>query len=118
MRQSLPFIFRYRDLVEGPTFKASVDSTGRVLATCEPEGWWLYGVIPGAIAASGATFPEAHGKFREAYRLILDGLADDAGTFGVFRQEADRWFKETDPETLSEWLTAVEVVRAFGPEKL
>ena len=43
-----PLLFTFRDKIEGRDFVAEVVAHGRVLAVEEQEGWWLYGVQPGA----------------------------------------------------------------------
>jgi hypothetical protein len=113
--RTLPFLFTFRDAIDGNGFRAVVMTEGRILARHEPEGWWFDGVNPGALAAGGTSFPEAHGKFRESFRLVLEGLAADAGTFAAFRESAARWLDACDGETEREWWDAVKVVRSLDP---
>jgi hypothetical protein len=108
-----PLLFGFRDLVAGKGFLAGVSINGRALLLHDPEdGYWMYGVNPGGLAAGGADVGEAQHAFRETYRTILFDIAMDAEDFEAFRLEVSRFFEESNEELVSEWRAAVEEVRS------
>jgi hypothetical protein len=78
----------------------------------EGDGFWMYGVNPGGIAASGESHAEARAAFREGYRTVLFDLAAKAESFDAFRREVEQLFAETNEPTLAEWDSAVQDVRS------
>ena len=108
----LPFIFTYRDPIYGRGFLADVTVRGRLLAEQEAEGWWLYGVNPGGLAAGGTDPTMAHAEFRKSFTSVLFDLAIATNSFESFKQEVEQFFNETNEETLAAWTAAVERVRA------
>jgi hypothetical protein len=107
-----PLLFNFRDKVSGDGFLASVSVQGRGLAADEDDGWWMYGVEPGDLAAGGATFAEAQCEFRKTFTSILFDIAEDAKDFKTFRAEVNRFFKGINHPTEEEWNAAVLEVRA------
>ncbi len=107
-----PILFTFRDKVLGNGFLADVTVHGRALAAEEEDGWWMYGVQPGDIAAGGSTFAEAAAEFHKTYTAVLFDIAEDAKDHKVFKAEVDRFFKEINGPTEDEWATAVTEVRA------
>lgn len=113
MAASYPLVFGFRDAIEGNGFLAGVAISGRALMVHEGEdGWWLYGVTPAGIAASGDTPPEAHVAFRNAYREVLFDAAADAEDFAAFKSEVERFFSEPDAEEESRWNAAALAIRS------
>ena len=49
-----PLLFGFRDLVAGNGFVAGVNLNGRALLADEGDGFVMYGVNPGGIAAGGS----------------------------------------------------------------
>ena len=76
--RAYPITFTFRDDVNGVGFLARVTACGRALIVNEGDGWWLYGVEPGGMAASGETASDAHIRFRRAFTKILFDIAGDA----------------------------------------
>lgn len=107
-----PLLFTYLDKVSGDGFLASVAVHGRGLAADEGDGWWMYGVQPGDLAAGGATFTEAQCEFRRTLTTILFDIAEGAKDFKTFRAEVSRFFKGINHPTEEEWQAAVLEVRA------
>lgn len=70
-----PLLFTFRDKVSGNGFLANVVAHGRSLASQEKDGWWIYGVEPGDLAAGGTTFAKAQCEFRKAFTTILFDIA-------------------------------------------
>jgi hypothetical protein len=107
-----PLLFGFRDLVAGKGYVAGVSiSNGRALLVDEGDGFWMYGVNPGGVAAGGKSAGEAQAEFRTAYKSVLFDLAEEAPSFEVFKAEVERFFRETNNPTLAEWVEAVEEVR-------
>jgi len=107
-----PLIFAYRETILGQGFLAEITLRGRVLASPESDGVWVYGVNPGAIAVGAPTLGDTHGELRNAlHRLFID-FAQEAGTFDDFKETIERFVGESDPETQQEWDMARASVRA------
>ena len=108
-----PLLAGFRENVLGRGFIASVAINGRALAVQEDERrWWIYGVNPGAIAASGSTLLEAHASLLRTFRSYLADVAQEANDFAEFKSEVERFFEQCDPDTLREWEEAHAAVRA------
>ncbi len=107
-----PLLFTFRDKVSGNGFLANVAVHGRGLAAEEGDGWWMYGVQPGDLAAGGTTFMEAQCEFRKTFTTILFDIAEEAKDFKTFRAEVSRFFKGINHPTEEEWQAAVLEVRA------
>lgn len=108
-----PILFGFRDLVAGKGFLAGVAVSGRALLQGDEEnGYWMHGVNPGGLSAGGVDIGAAQRAFRDTYRTILFDISADAGEFGEFKSEVERFFHETSERLLSEWEEAVEWVRA------
>jgi hypothetical protein len=106
-----PLLFTFLDKVEGNDYLADVKVHGRLLAEQEDDVWWMYGVNPGGLAASGKTRAEAYMEFRATLMKVLFDLATESPDFYTFRAGAKRFFEEVDNETLNEWVVAREQVR-------
>lgn len=108
-----PLLFSFDGLIIGNGFAAEVSMQGRLLATLNQDGFWLYGVNPGALAVEGRTLDEAHANFRERLKLVFSDMAEAAGgSVGTFRGEVTAFFNACDEETEHEWDAAVDAVRA------
>jgi hypothetical protein len=107
-----PLIFAFSDKVTGNGYLADVTVHGSVLATHEEGGWWMYGVNPGALAASGTTMTEAYVEFRKSFFRVLVDIATEAESFYDFRKAAKAFFDELNEPTYEEWEAARELVRA------
>jgi hypothetical protein len=106
-----PLLLGFRDLIAGKGFVAGVTLSGRALLVDEGDGFWMYGVNPGGLAAGGKTSGEAQAEFRQGYRSVLFDIAAQAGDFADFRQQAIAFFQETNTPTEREWSEAVADVR-------
>src|ERR1700738_4736136 len=107
-----PLLCGFRDLVEGKHFLAEVRATGRALARKDEDGWWIDGVNPGGMAVGGATLHEAVAFLRDSFRKVMFDLAADAQNFEAFKGDVERFFNETDSDTVREWNAARDRVRA------
>ena len=106
-----PLLLGFRDLIAGNGYVAGVALAGRALLVDEDDGFWMYGVNPGGIAAGGKTHSEAQAEFRQGYKSVLFDLAAQASDFADFRRQALAFFEETNEPTEREWLEAVAEVR-------
>jgi hypothetical protein len=107
-----PLFFGFRDLIAGDGYVASVAVNGRALLAQEDDGFWMYGVNPGGLAAGGTTAAEAQSEFRNDYRLVLFDIATEAQSFEDFEREVLEFFNATNKPTAEEWEAAVTEVRS------
>jgi hypothetical protein len=106
-----PLLCGFHDLIAGNGFFAGVSMSGRALLVDEGDGFWMYGVNPGGVAAGGATAGEAQSAFRQAYTSVLFDIAAEAGSFEELKAQVERFFSETNQPTAAEWAAAVMEVR-------
>ncbi len=106
-----PLLFGFRDLIAGNGFVAGVDLSGRAVLVDEGDGFWMYGVNPGGVAAGGGTPGEAQSEFRSAYRSVLFDLAAEAKDYDDFEREVNSFVTATNKPTETEWNEAVSEVR-------
>ncbi|HAM57559.1 MAG TPA: hypothetical protein DCQ64_19960 [Candidatus Rokubacteria bacterium] len=107
-----PLLFTYSGPIIGQGFLASVRFCGRLLAHAEPEGIWIDGVNPGAFAVGGVDFPAANLELRDTLTKILVDYAFEADSFEGFRAAVERFYHETDADTVAEWDDALAALRA------
>jgi hypothetical protein len=106
-----PLLFGLNDLIAGNGFFAGVSLNGRALLVDEGDGFWMYGVSPGGIAAGGTTPSEAQSEFRKVYTSVLFDIAAEARSFEELKSQVERFFSETNEPTAAEWDLAVAEVR-------
>jgi hypothetical protein len=107
-----PLLFDSDGIVLGNRFLASVSMHGRVLASQEEDGWWLYGVRPGDLAAGGKDFAEARAEFDKSLTAVLHDIAEEAVNPDHFVQEIRRFFDGISEPTEKEWQAALDGIRA------
>ena len=113
-----PLMFGFNDLMMGRGFVAEVTTDGRATMAQEEGEWWMSGVNPGGVAASGATVAEALANFRNTYRLVLTDSAMLANSFEEFSRDVQGIFASTTQELIEEWKAAAMAIRegaAAGP---
>ena len=101
-----PLMFGFNDLVMGRGFVAEVTTDGRATMAQEEGEWWMSGVNPGGVAASGATAAEALANFRNTYHLVLIDSAMLANSFEEFSRDVQGIFASTTADLVDEWRTA------------
>ena len=111
MTRSYPLIFRYQDLVIGNGFICGVKAQGRVLLTEEDQGFWVYGVTPGGLAAGGKERSAALNEFKQGYVSALFDIAEEASDPDAFKREAEAFFYQVCAQNEVEWNAARERVR-------
>ena len=104
-------VFTYKSPIFGKGFIADVQICGRLLAEIEAESVWLYGVNPGGFAVTAPTLAEAGVAVTTELSTLLVDFVEEIPTFEGFRAQVQRFFDETDTETVHEWEGAVEAVR-------
>lgn len=116
MAQNYPLVFRYRDLVKGAGFTASVVVDGRAVLAEEDDGdTWVFGVQPGAIAggiaggeADAYARPDlACAEFKQNYRNVLLDIAAEAASFEAFKAGVTQFFAQADESEAQEWAAAL-----------
>jgi len=100
-------MFNFQEDVSGNGFLARVSARGRALAVREDDGWWVNGVEPGAIAASGDSPGEACLAFELSFRKVLYDFAEDSDIYESFKREVLRFFYERDTTEEKRWETCV-----------
>jgi hypothetical protein len=105
-----------QDSISGNGFFARITMSGRTLMRQEDGKWWMYGVCPAAIAASGENIDEAFRNFRDSYKQILIDAAQESKTFEEFEAEIRKFFEEKDADSEDErlWEAALATVRGVG----
>ena len=107
-----PLLFTFVDKVEGNGFLADIRVHGRLLAAQEEDGWWMYGVNPGGLAACGDTRAAAYTEFRKTLMKVLFDIATEARDFYAFRTAAKKFFDEVNEPNLKDWEQARADVKA------
>jgi hypothetical protein len=108
-----PILITLQDAVAGNGFLARITLFGRTLMRKEDGKWWMYGVQPSAIAASGHSIAEAFLNFKTSYQSILFDMAQDSGDFSAFKKEVERFFNEADADNEDEriWHESLKAIR-------
>lgn len=105
--------FKFAELVKGNGFVAGVQTIGRALMVHEDDGtWWMYGVKPGGMAATGSTFKEAGHEFSTSFRATLFDIAGSCDTSEEFDREVRAFFEQIDETDDARWRAAREAVRS------
>lgn len=106
-------IFTFKEIITSKRFMSSVSGSGRALMVREDDGgWWLYGVEPGGLSASGDTPQEAHRKFTDALKGILLDIASEAESFAAYADQVKLFFHEIDDVEEASWRSALEAIRS------
>jgi predicted RNase H-like HicB family nuclease len=108
-----PILITLQDAVAGNGFLARITLFGRTLMRKEDGKWWMYGVQPSAIAASGKSIAEAFLNFKTSYQSILFDFAQDSADFSAFKKEVERFFNEADADNQDErmWHESLKTIR-------
>lgn len=107
-----PLLFTYRDTLFGNGFVVEVQAVnGRALCVREEDAFWMYGINPGGMAASGEDPEAAHMAFRKAFSSILIDLASVSGSFEEFQIAVKQFFEDTNGGYEQEWTEALPAVQ-------
>src|SRR6266404_7535939 len=109
-----PIMLTLQDSISGNGFLARITMSGRTLMRQEDGKWWMYGVRPAGIAASGENIDEAFLNFRSSYKNILFDIAQESKTFEDFYKVVQRFFDEGDSHNEDEqlWEAALQTIRS------
>lgn len=111
-----PIMVTLQDTVSGNGFLARITLSGRALMRKEQDDnkWWMYGVRPAGIAASGDNIEDAFLRFRSGYKEILFDIAQESLSFEGFATEVERFFNENDVDNEDErlWESALTAIRS------
>ena len=108
----IPLYFRFRSPVRGRGFAADVRIRGRITCVEEYGATCAYGVNPGGLAGGGVDMKSAYVDFRAGLAGVLFDLARDAETFDRFSEATRTFIAATDNESVREWETARDEIRA------
>lgn len=100
-----PLCFNYSGNIIGAGYIARVEFCGRMLAVPESQGVWIYGVTPGALAASAPTLDDATAEMRDTITKVLVDFSSEARTFDEFHAGVVEFFNSEDQR--DEWEVAV-----------
>ncbi len=84
------------ELVGTATLQSHRDGDGR-------QRWWIYGVHPGAIAATGLDFDSAKEDLRRNLTGMFRDLAGEYTSIETYREAASEFLSATDPDSEREW---------------
>lgn len=108
-----PLLIQFSGVFKGAGFTAEVSAHGRLVAADDgDDGWWIYGVNPGALSADGPTLDDAHAHVRMALKEIMGLFASESSTFATFKERVEDFFFATNEPSEEEWRAAVDRVRA------
>jgi len=109
-----PVMFTVRDVISGNGYLAGVTLSGRAIMCREAEDgkWWVYGVRPSAIAENGKTPEEAFARFRNSYKNVLFDMAEESPTYESFRDAAENFYYQPDPDEEERWEGALKSIRS------
>lgn len=107
--KQVPLFLKFQETMIGNGFAVGITFDARVLVERGDDATWIYGVNPGAIAASGPDLTGALYDFRRRLRMYLFEVALDYPTFEEFKTEVLRFFEQADSE--EEWEEARVAVR-------
>lgn len=109
-----PVMFTVRDAISGNGFLAGVTMSGRVVMREEDGKWWVHGVRPGGITASGGTPMEAFTHFRQSYKNVLFDLSDGSNSYEEFNREVEALYFQTNEVEDECWEAAFKKMRSGG----
>ena len=111
-----PIMLTLQDSISGNGFHARITMSGRTLMRHEEGKWWMYGVRPAGIAASGENIEDAFLRFRTRYKEVLFDVAQESRTFEDFASQVERFFNESDADNEDErrWENALASIRSGG----
>lgn len=109
---AIPLLLNFREVLFGNGIVLEVHAVnGRALCVEEPDGYWIYGVNPGGMAAVGSDPVSARREFRQTFSGILREIATEASSFDEFADSVRAFFNDTNLGYEQDWRAAVEMVR-------
>ena len=109
---AIPLLLNFREVLFGNGIVVEVHAVnGRALCVQEPDGYWVYGVNPGGMAAVGDDAASARREFRHTFSGVLREIATEADSFDKFAGLVRAFFEDTNRGYEQAWRDAVGVVR-------
>lgn len=109
---AIPLLLNFREVLFGTGIVVEVHAVnGRALCVQEPDGYWIYGVNPGGMAAVGDDPVSARREFRHTFSGVLREIAAEATSFDEFVVLIRSFFEDTNKGYEQAWRDAVDVVR-------
>jgi hypothetical protein len=94
--QTYAMFFAFKDVIACGQYKALIKANGRALLTFEDEKWWVYGVQPGGMAATGMEIKEALVNFNKTFGGIMRDIASETDCPNEFERVARKFFDKVD----------------------
>ena len=109
---AIPLLLNFREVLFGNGIVIEVHAVnGRALCVQESDGYWIYGVNPGGMAAVGADAASARREFRQTFSGVLREIATEASSFDEFAALVRSFFEDTNRGYEQAWRDAVDVIR-------
>jgi hypothetical protein len=109
---SFPLLFTFREVLLGNGVLVEIKvSNGRALCVHEEDGYWIYGVNPGGMAAYGVDADGARGEFRAAFSGIMREIANECDSFDAHVAAVNEFVADTNRGYETDWKIAVEAVK-------
>lgn len=110
---AVPLLLNFREVLVAKGFVVEVHAiNGRALCVHERDGYWIYGVNPGGMAAVGQDAASARREFRVAFSGILREIAVECDSSSAFDAAVRAFFGDTNRGYEQDWQAAVAAVRA------
>ena len=109
---AIPLLLNFREVLFGHGAVVEVHAVnGRALCVHESDGYWIYGVNPGGMAAFGDDAVSARREFRLAFSGILREIGKECDSFEDFATAIKAFFEDTNRGYDLAWREAVNGVR-------
>lgn len=106
-----PLYFRYKRIVEGQTFLASVRILGRGLIEESEDRTWFCGINPSCMANDGEDYASAYLAYRNRLDSLLNEMAAESEDCEAFTSKVESLVLENSAVGEKDWDTARERVR-------
>src|SRR5687768_9885019 len=111
MSDRYPIFYGLRRAIAGAGFLAGVDIKGRALLEYEDGAWWVVGVQPAGIVASGATTADASAAFKDAVTAVLFDSAALTDSFDKFAEDVQQLGEQKNAAADVRWKAARKAVQ-------
>ena len=104
-----PMVFNYSMsiMVQGERFRVDLDGTATFQryddGDPEDHPWWIYGVRPGGIAASGTELDGAICDFLNALEGVFEDIASDSDCLDAFDRVVKDFVRSTDNTSVEDF---------------
>ena len=104
-----PMVFNYSMsiMVQGERFRVDLDGTATLQRYNDGDSgdhaWWIYGVRPGGIAASGAELDGAICDFLNGLEGVFEDIASDSDCLDAFVRVVNDFVRSTDTTSVEDF---------------